>query len=183
MGKRTKGLNAVQQRNMLKKSMLSSCKKYAEQLEQENYALKNDPQSVVGQFFGQFRELYSQNQRLSVLGACLIRKLDEKVLLTKEEMESFQNKRINIKWELPEGVEKLEDATEYIFTYEAQDAPPQGQPVQATEQPTPAAIASAAIIEEAAESAEPQAEAPADNEIPPSVEEPLEEQYQDDDHN
>lgn len=147
MGKRAKGLDAIRQRNSLKKQILSSCKKYAEQLEAENYALKNDPQTVIGQFIGQFREMYGQNQRLSVLAACLIDRLDKKVVVTKGEMEAFQNKRINIKWELPEGVEKVEDAPEYIFTYETQDAPPQGQPVQATEQPTPQAIASAAIVE------------------------------------
>jgi hypothetical protein len=134
MGKRSKGLNAVQQKNMLKKSILASCKKYAEQLEAENYALKNDPGSVIGQFIAQFRELYSQNQRLSTLAACLIKKLDDKVVLTKEEMEFYNGKRINIKWEIAEG-ETVETAKEYTFTYELQDAPPQGQPVQTTETP------------------------------------------------
>jgi len=148
MGRRAKGLDAVRQNNMLKKQMLSSCKKYAEQLEKENYELKNDPNTVVGAFIGQFRELYSQNQRLSVLGACLIRKLGETVVLTKEEMEAYQQKRINIKWEIADG-ETVETAKEYTFTYELEEAPPQGQPVQATEQPTPAAIASAAITEPA----------------------------------
>ena len=137
MGKRAKGLDAVRQNSMLKKAMLSSCKKYAEQLEAENHALKNDPNTVIGQFIGQFRELYGQNQRLSTLAAALIRKLDDKVVLTKEEMESFNQKRINIKWEVAEG-ETAETAKEFIFTYELQDAPPQGQPVQTTEQPGPA---------------------------------------------
>jgi hypothetical protein len=134
MGKRSKGVDAVVSKNMLKKSMLSSCKKYAEQLERENYALKNDPGSVIGQFIAQFRELYSQNQRLSTLAACLIKKLDDKVVLTKEEMESYNGKRINIKWEIADG-ETVETAKEYTFTYELQDAPPQGQPVQTTETP------------------------------------------------
>src|ERR1700675_1351803 len=138
MGKRSKGLNAVQQKNMLKKSILSSCKKYAEQLEKENFALKNDPGSVIGQFIAQFRELYSQNQRLSTLAACLLKKLDDKVVLTKEEMESYNGKRINIKWEVADG-ETVETAKEFTFTYELQDAPAQGQPVQTTE--TPGAVA------------------------------------------
>src|SRR5271156_2755302 len=146
MGKRAKGLDAVRQANSLKKQMLSSCKKYAEALEKENYELKNDPNTVIGAFIGQFRELYGQNQRLSVLAAALISKVGDKVVLSKAEMEAYQTKRINIKWELPEGVENPDDATEYIFTYELQDAPPEGQPVQATEQPTPAVIASAAIV-------------------------------------
>jgi len=163
MGKRAKGLDAVRQNNMLKKQMLSACKKYAEQLEKENFELKNDPNTIIGQFIGQFRELYGQNQRLSVLTASLIRKLDEKVILTKEEMESFKDKRINIKWEIADG-ETVETAKEFVFTYELEDAPPQGQPVQATELPTPAAIASAAVID-----------APVDPEIAGElVEEPLE---------
>ena len=136
MSRRNKGgVEGVISRNMLKKSMLASCKKYAEQLERENYALKNDPNTVIGQFIGQFREMYGQNQRLSTLAAALIKRLDDKVTLSKDELEAYKTKRINIKWELPEGVEKFEDATEYIFTYELQDAPEGGQPVQATEQP------------------------------------------------
>lgn len=146
MGRRSKGLDAVRQNNMLKKQMLSACKKYAEQLEKENYELKNDPNSVVGAFIGQFRELYGQNQRLSVLAASLIKKLDDKVVLTKEEMEAYKEKRINIKWEIADG-ETIETAKEFTFSYELQDAPPQGQPVQPTEQPTPAAIAAVADIE------------------------------------
>jgi hypothetical protein len=148
MGRRAKGLNAVRQNNALKKQMLSSCKRYAEQLEKENHELKNDPNTIIGQFIGQFREIYSQNQRLSVLAASLIRKLDEKVVITKEEMESFQQKRINIKWEIADG-ETVETAKEFIFSYELEDAPPQGQPVQITEQPSVQAIASAAVLDPA----------------------------------
>lgn len=144
MGKRAKGLDAVRQNNLLKKQMLSTCRKYAEQLEKENYELKNDPNTIIGSFIGQFKELYGQNQRLSVLAATLIKRLGDKVVLSKDEMESFKQKRINIKWEIADG-ETVETATEYTFTYEVEDAPPQGQPVQATEQPTPAAIASAMI--------------------------------------
>jgi hypothetical protein len=134
MGKRAKGLDLVKQQNAVKKSMLVSCKKYAEQLEAENYALKNDPNTVIGQFIGQFKELYGQNSRLSVLCACLLTKLEDKVVLTKDEMEAFKQKRINIKWEIADG-ETVETAKEFTFTYELQDAPPQGQPVQQTEQP------------------------------------------------
>src|ERR1700676_1720618 len=159
MGKRAKGLDAVRQNNMLKKQMLSACKKYAEQLEKENFELKNDPNTIIGQFIGQFRELYGQNQRLSVLTASLIRKLDEKVILTKEEMESFKDKRINIKWEIADG-ETVETAKEFIFTYELEDAPPQGQPVQATELPSPAAIASAAVVDENPDAVDSYPEAP-----------------------
>jgi len=130
MGKRAKGLDLVRQQNAVKKSMLVSCKKYAEQLEAENHALKNDPNTVIGQFIGQFRELYSQNSRLSVLAAALIRKLGETVVMTKAELEAYQDKRINIKWEVPEG-QDVTTATEFNFTYELQDAPKQAPtPVQ-----------------------------------------------------
>ena len=103
MSRRAKGLDAVRQQNALKKQMLGACKKYAEQLERENYELKTEPNTIIGQFIGQFRELYSQNQRLSVLSATLIKKLGDKVVLSKEEMESYKQKRINIKWDIAEG--------------------------------------------------------------------------------
>jgi hypothetical protein len=169
MGKRSKGLDAVRDRNRLKKQMLSSCKAYAEQLEKENYALKNDPSSVLGSFIGQFRELYGQNQRLSVLGASLIKKLGDKVVLTKDEMEAYKDKRINIKWEIADG-ETTETAKEYTFTYDLQDAPPQGQPVQATEQPG---------IPEVQVGVGSPVEVLPDGEISPSVEELGEVVYQD----
>jgi hypothetical protein len=167
MGKRSKGLDAVRERNRLKKGMLSSCKKYAEQLEKENYELKNDPNTVIGAFIGQFRELYSQNQRLSVLGASLINKLGDKVVLTKEEMEAFKDKRINIKWEIADG-ETVETAKEFVFSYELQDAPPQGQPVQATEQPglEPVEIADGIVASNSLIDVVP------DGEMSPLVEEP-----------
>jgi hypothetical protein len=49
-------------------------------------------------------------------------------------MESYNGKRVNIKWEIADG-ETIETAKEFTFTVELQDAPPQGQPVQATETP------------------------------------------------
>src|SRR5271157_349154 len=128
------GRGLTKRKNALKKQYMEPLRKYAEQLEQENAALKGDPQTLIGQFIGQFRELYGQNSRLSVLCACLIKKLGESAVLTKEEMELFQTKRINIKWEVGDG-ETAETAKQYTFTYELQEAPPQGQPAQATEQP------------------------------------------------
>src|SRR5258708_5260887 len=123
---RKKGLSLVREKNKLKKESMGPLRKYAEQLEAENHALKNDPNTVIGQFIGQYREMYGQNSRLSVLAACLIKKLDEKVVLSKAEMEQFQQKRINIKWELGDD-QTVETATEFTFTYELQDAQP---PVQ-----------------------------------------------------
>lgn len=128
------GRGYIKQKNQLKKQYLAPLRKYAEQLEEENKTLKNDPESVVGQFIGEYREVYAQNQRLSVLVATLIRKLSDKVTVTKDEMEAFQNKLINIKWEIADGA-SAETAKEYIFSYELKDAPPMGLPVQTTEDP------------------------------------------------
>ena len=173
MGKRAKGLDAVRQANSMKKQMLSSCKKYAEQLEKENYELKNDPQTVIGAFIGQFRELYGQNQRLSTLGAALLKKLGDTVVMTRDEMEAYKDKRINIKWEIADG-ETIETATSFTFSYELQDAPQGGQPVQATETPGVTVPVAAPIADETQEAVTVNfaPEVPVD-EIPPSVEEPL----------
>src|SRR5277367_5757744 len=128
------GRGFIKAKNKLKKEYMAPLRAYAEQLEKENAALKGDPNTVIGQFIGQFRELYGQNSRLSVLAASLIKKLGDSVVMSKEEMESFQNKRINIKWEIADG-ETVETAKEFIFSYELQEAPQEGQPVQATQQP------------------------------------------------
>jgi hypothetical protein len=128
------GRGRIKDKNKIKKQYLNQAVAYIERLEAENKALKEDPNTVIGQFIGQFRELYGQNSRLSVLAACLIKQVGESVVMTKAELEQFQNKRINIKWEIADG-ETVETAKEYTFTYELQEAPPQGQPVQATQQP------------------------------------------------
>ena len=126
------GRGYIAKKNAMKKTYMEPLKKYAEQLEKENYDLKNDPDSLIGEFIGQYRELQSQNSRLSVLCAALIRKLGESVLLTKDEIEAYQQKRINIKWEVPDGT-TLQTAQEYTFSYELQDiskdsAPPTSEP-------------------------------------------------------
>ena len=114
------GKGYLHQKNALKRQNLSQAVKYIEYLEGEVEAMQYDPGTVVGKFFNQYRELYGQNSRLSVLAACLLKKLGEKVQLTKEEMESFKGNRIKISWTLPDGVEKVEDASTYTFTYELQ---------------------------------------------------------------
>jgi hypothetical protein len=121
------GKGYIKQKNAMKKLYLNQAVKEIERLEAENKALKEDPNTVIGQFIGQFREMYSQNSRLSTLSACLIQKLGDKVTLSKAEMEQFTSKRINIKWEIPDGVEP-KDATEFIFTYELQEVQPPVQP-------------------------------------------------------
>lgn len=132
---RRKGLSLVREKNKLKKEAMGPLRKYAEQLEAENYALKNDPNTVIGQFIGKFRELYSQNSRLSVLTASLLKKLGESVVLTKEEMEQFKDNRINIKWEIADG-ETIETAKEYTFSYElapVEQPVAQAEPVECTD--------------------------------------------------
>ena len=129
----------LSQKNALKRQYLSQLIPYVDRLEKENEALKSDPTTVVGKFFTQYRELYSQNSRLSVLCASLLKKSGDKVMLTKEEMESFKDQRINIKWELPEGVTKPEDATEYVFTFEVQPIQQPGEPATVVPTETPGA--------------------------------------------
>lgn len=117
------GRGLIKNRNKLKRQYLNQTIKEIERLEKENLALKNDPQSAVGQFIQQYQEIYTQNSRLSVLAAALLQKIGGTSTLTKAEMEAFKGNRINIKWELPEGVEKPEEASEYVFSYELTPAP------------------------------------------------------------
>jgi hypothetical protein len=128
------GRGYVKAKNKLKKEYMAPLRKYAEQLEKENHALKNDPNTIIGQFIGQYKELYGQNQRLSVLVATLIKKLGDSVFVTKEEMQAFEQKLINIKWEIGDE-ETIETAKGYTFSYDLKDAPQQGIPVQQTEDP------------------------------------------------
>lgn len=120
------GRGYIKNKNAMKMQYMEPLRKYAKQLELENAALKGDPNTVIGQFIGQFREVYSQNARLSTLAACLIKKLGDSVVMSKDEMEQFQQKRINIKWEVGEG-ETVETATEFTFTYDLQDPQPPAQ--------------------------------------------------------
>src|SRR5271157_476496 len=102
------------------KLYLPQLKKYCEQLEQQLEQIKTDPNTTLGQVINQARELYTQNSRLSVLTAALIDRLGAKVPVKKSEMDKFENHRIVIKWELPDGVEKPEDAEEFVFSYSAE---------------------------------------------------------------
>ena len=127
------GRGIGKRKNAIKMQMLGPLQKYARQLEAENAALKGDPNTVIGQFIGNYRELYSQNARLSALAAALIKKLGGSVPLPRAEMESFSRQRINISWNLPDG-QTEETADEFVFTYDVADAP-HGSPVAHTEPP------------------------------------------------
>jgi hypothetical protein len=90
-----------------------------QKLQRENEALKSDPETVVGQVITQLRDEVHKNKRLSVLAAAIIKQAGGSIKLKKEDLEGFENLLLSIKWELPEGVEKVEDAEEFTFTYEA----------------------------------------------------------------
>jgi hypothetical protein len=98
---------------------LKPLQKYCQQLEQENETLRTDPNSILGQVITEARKLHLANSRLSVLAAILLKRANNSALVSVEEMKAFESLRINIKWDMPEGVTKPEDATEYIFSYEA----------------------------------------------------------------
>src|SRR5208337_4684960 len=102
------------------KMYLPRLKKYCEELEAQLESIKTDPNTTLGQVIVQARELYTQNSRLSVLTAALLEARGNKVTVIKSAMDKFENHRILIKWELPEGVEKAEDATEFVFSYAAE---------------------------------------------------------------
>jgi hypothetical protein len=112
------------------KMYLPRLKKYCEELEKQLEALKTDPNTTLGQVINQARELYTQNSRLSVLTAALLEAQGNKVTVSKAAMDKFENHRVLIKWELPEGVEKAEDAKEFVFMYEAVKNQTPMQPIQ-----------------------------------------------------
>jgi len=117
-------------KKQITKMYLKPLRDYCEQLEKQLEALKTDPDTTLGQVINQARELYTQNSRLSVLTAALLEAKGNKVTVKKSEMDRFENHRILIKWELPEGVEKAEDATEFVFLYEAIKNETPQQPIQ-----------------------------------------------------
>ncbi len=94
-------------------------KKHIEKLESENERMKTDPNTTIGQLIPQMRDAISQNKRLSVLAAALIEHNGGSVTLSKTDLESFESKVLNIKWELPEGVTDPTTADSFIFKYEA----------------------------------------------------------------
>lgn len=102
----------------VKKQFLKSCREYAIKLEGELKAVYSDPDTIVGKLSIAFQDAQTANKRLSVLTAAILKSLGGKVTITKEELESFKGMALNIKWEAPEGI-KIEEATSYIFSYDA----------------------------------------------------------------
>ena len=89
------GRGIGKRKNAIKMQMLGPLQKYARQLEAENAALKGDPNTVIGQFIGNYRELYSQNARLSALAAALIKKLGGSVPLPTQSVRVFERSLVH----------------------------------------------------------------------------------------
>jgi hypothetical protein len=106
-------------KSTVKRQFLGSLRKYAQQLEAELKSVYGNPDTIVGKLASAYQGVQGANQRLSALCACLIRTGGGSVKLTKEELESFKGMAINIKWELPEGAAKSEDADSFVFSYDA----------------------------------------------------------------
>lgn len=122
------GRGLFKAKNKLKMQNLRYCWAEIERLAAENKALKEDPTSIVGKFLNEFNEVIGQNQRLSALSCAMITKFGgepQAVSITRDEIEVFRGKRLQVKIATPEGVEKFEDSPEYIFTFVAidKDAP------------------------------------------------------------
>jgi len=117
----------VEKKLRMAESLNPFLKKYLANLEAENEQMKTDPNTTVGKLIPQMREAISQNKRLSVLAAALIEAQGGAVTITKTSLEAFESKVLNIKWTLPEGEDKVDEASEFVFTYEAQEqsVPPQ----------------------------------------------------------
>ena len=103
----------------VKKQFLGSLRKYAQQLEAELKAVYENPDTIVGKLASAYQGVQGANQRLSALCACLIKAGGGSVKFSKEELEFFKGMAINIKWELPEGVTKPEEAESFVFSYDA----------------------------------------------------------------
>ena len=110
-------------RKIQKKPNLSKIQRrvveYIKNLEMENKEMKTNPEGIVGQIIPQLREAISQNKRLSVLVASLIEAAGGSITVSKNSLESFESKVLNIKWAVPEGTENANSAVEFVFTYEA----------------------------------------------------------------
>ena len=120
------GRGFLKRKNKIKREYLGNAIKEIERLTAENKALKEDPESIIGQFIGQFNDVVSQNQRLSTLACAMIEKNGGKVQISRDQIEVFRGKRLSINIETPEGsaAENLETAAEYVFTYKATEASP-----------------------------------------------------------
>ncbi len=116
----TRPMGLKKYKSTVKKQFHRSLVDYARQLETELQAVYNNPDTMVGKFAAAYQQSQASNKRLSVLCATLLKQHPgERITLSKADLESFKGKVINIRWELPDGIEKPEDAKEYVFTYDA----------------------------------------------------------------
>jgi hypothetical protein len=115
------GRGILKKKKSLKMMYLGQVVKELSRVQAELKAIKEDPQSVVGNFIGQFNETINQNQRLSALACALITQDGGSAKVTREEIEVFRSKRLRIHIATPEdeGEVKFEDAKSYLFTFTA----------------------------------------------------------------
>lgn len=124
-------------KNALKMQSIIWLRREYERLTAENNALKGDPTSVIGKFINEFNDVVNQNQRLSSLACAMIAKFGEdnsvttgegeaavtvtkrRVEITRDAIEVFRGKRLQVQIETPDGVEKFDEADKYFFSYNA----------------------------------------------------------------
>src|SRR5271157_4972572 len=104
---------------------LKALQQYVRRLEEQLNTIYTNPDEVIGKLAAGYNQMLGANQRLSALCASMLKNQGGKATLTKELLESFKGFSINIKWELPEGTEKPEEATRYVFSYDAIPMPQQ----------------------------------------------------------
>ena len=129
-------LGRKKQINTAKKQFLHSIQKYAHALEAENRQLKTDPNTLIGKVIEEYQRAVTATKRLSVLIATVIKMSGGKIEVMKGDLEAFTGMLINIKWQVPDDVNKLEGADRYTFTY---DAIPDPQATKQQAQETPPA--------------------------------------------
>jgi len=121
----------------LKLMNLTALQKYAKQLEGQLSAVYKDPDTIIGKLASAYNDVIGANQRLSALCASMLKEQGGRVTLSKELLESFKGFSVNIKWELPDGVEKPEDAASYVFSYDVIRQPQPPEPAPEAQPPAP----------------------------------------------
>src|SRR5271165_4637423 len=112
------GRGILKQKKALRHQYNNVLYKDYQRLLEENTKMKEDPNGVIAPFLNRFNAIVVQNNRLSALAAAMIDQLGGKVTIEKSIINGFEGHSLTIKIDAPEGVEKFEDANEYIFTYQ-----------------------------------------------------------------
>jgi ADP-ribosylglycohydrolase len=113
------GRGILKRKNYFKMQNVKWLQGELERLTAENKGLKEDPQSVVGNFLKEFNDVINQNQRLSALACALLQQKGGKVTIQRDEIEAFRGKRLRVNIANLDDASKFEEAKEYVFTYSA----------------------------------------------------------------